>query len=256
MEQIIERGELAEDCLYRLMLHPELIEYEPNLVAYEKDYSKFYKESGIARVRKDDVSYSIVQDSTKFLFFQVGELKAYIKLGVSYCAQREFKAQSIEQTEEGFILNYSARGWYYKPFKDKPETTDWWKMDHSKREIIEGPNVDVKIEIKDVERGIEVNICANGIDRVPLKVEIGVDKDAFIDNEGFMCKGSPGNAVTVKSGDVTVRKGKDSMIIGPAFANHFFVDGKFGSEERSRNHFTIYFTDFTECSRTIFLTGK
>lgn len=251
MEQIIEAGHFTEDCLFRLMLYPELIDYEPEIKGYDKNYSKFYKESGIVRVRKNDISYSLIQNNSKPLFFQIGSLKAYMKIGVSYFAEREFMAQSIEKTSDGFLMDYTAKGWYYMPFDEKPDTTDWWKMDHSKRAQVITPNLNIKIKVTEIEAGIAVNISTSGCDRVPLKIEIGVDKGTFINNEGFMCTGDAGNAVTPKAGEVFVRKGMETMSIGPAFANHFFVDGKFGSEERSKNHFTIYFTDFTEFSHTI-----
>ncbi|WP_094548064.1 hypothetical protein [Petroclostridium xylanilyticum] len=256
MDDVIERGGKAPDCLDLFMIHPEFIEFELQGSAFPDNYKKYYKDSGIVRVRKNDISFSIIENNSRFLYFQAGALTAYMKIGVSYFDQREFKIQKLEETDQGYILNYRAQGWYYKPFNEKPDTTDWWKMDHSKREKIYGPNLDIIVKVQEVEDGIEVNIATQGCDRVPLRIEMGFTSGTLVKSDGFMCEGVAGGAIAVKSGNIEVSKDMDTIMVGPAFANHMFIGGKFGSEARSRDHFTIYFTDFTNFDHTITLKKK
>lgn len=251
MNRIIERGDLAPDCLDWYMLNPELIEYPLEAAFVPVNYEVFYPSSGIVRARRNDYSFSLIQGNTRFLYFQAGSLSMYMKIGVSYFDQREFKAKTIEKEADGYRLIYLAHGWYYLPFDEKPPTADWWRMDHKSRKMLSGPDLEIAVTVKEVENGIAVNIATSGCDRVPLKIEMAFSPDAFIQTESFMCQGSAGEAITVKTGNIEVTKGLDTILIGPAFANHNFVGGKFGSESRSSNHFTLYFADFTNFSRTI-----
>jgi hypothetical protein len=251
MEALIERGHMAPDCLSRLMINPELIEYQLSGNGFPDNYKQYYKESGIVRVRKGDVSYSLLENSGRFLYFQAGALNVYMRIGVTYFDQREFKIQKLLEIENGYELHYKAKGWYYKVFKDKPETSDWWKMDHTKREKISGPDLDFTVIINEIESGIAVNVKTDGCDRVPVKLEVCFSAGSSISSESFMCEGVAGGSIVAASGNIKVNKGMDSIEVGPAFGKHNFVGGYAGSETSSRDHFTIYFTDYTNFDHTI-----
>lgn len=255
MEGVYERGANAPDCLDLLMLNPELMEYTPEGCCFPENYKEYYKDSGIVRVRRGNTSYSIIENSSRFLYFQSGTLTAFMKIGVSYFDQREYKIQKLEQTACGYKLYYTAKGWYYKPLADKPDTTDWWKMDHTKREKKLGPDLDIIVSIQEVNNGIEVKVQTEGCDRVPLKIELGFNAGSSVKADGFMCEGTAGNAVTAVSGKVVVSKDADAIEVGPAFATHNFVGGKFGSEGRSVDHFTVFFTDSTNFDHTFTFKG-
>lgn len=251
MEDVSELGLMAPDNLNLLMINPELIEYEASVSNYPDTYKKYYKESGIVRVRRKDTSYSILENSGRFLYFQAGALSMYMRIGATYFDQREFKIQKLEETENGYILSYNAQGWYYKPFKEKPETSDWWKMDHSKREKIHGPNLNIVVTLEEINEGVKVNVKTEGCDRVPLKIEMCFSEGGIVKSEGFICEGTAGGTITATSGNIKVTKGMDTIEVGPAFGKHNLVNGYAGGEARSRDHFTIYFTDFTNFHRTI-----
>ncbi|WP_234122489.1 hypothetical protein [Clostridium hydrogenum] len=251
MDDVLEKGLRAPDFITLLMLHPELIEYEVNEAKVIDTYNKYYKDSGIIRVRRGQISYSIVQNTSYFLYFQVGALTSYMKIGVPYFDQREFKAQEIEKTDEGYLLKYKAVGWYYKPFKEKPQTNNWWQMDNNKREKIYGPDLNIKVLVKEIEEGIDVNIATAGCDRVPLKIELGFSSGSVIKTDSFICEGAAGKSITVLKENINISNGIDEMEVGPAFATHNFVEGNFGSEEKSKDYFTVYFADSTNFNRTI-----
>ncbi len=48
-----------------------------------------------------------------------------------------------------------------------------------------------------------------------------------------------------REGTVTASKGKYAITAGPGFGAHNYVAGKFGSQGRSQDCYTVYFTDFT-----------
>lgn len=251
MEDVSDLGLTAPDNLSLLMLSPELIEYEASGSKYPDNFKKYYRESGIVRVRRKDISYSILENSGRFLYFQAGALAMHMRIGATYFDQREFKVQKLEETEKGYVLSYNAQGWYYKPFKEKLDTSDWWQMDHSKREKIYGPNLDIVVTLEEIDEGIKVNIKTDGCDKVPLKIEMCFNEGGIVKSEGFICEGTAGGAITALSGNLKVTKGLDTIEVGPAFGKHNLVKGYAGGEARSRNHFTVYFTDFTNFDHTI-----
>jgi hypothetical protein len=256
MDDIVARGDLAPDCLDWYLLNPELIEFPLSKAALPEVYEGFYADSGIVRVRRGDYSFSLIRDNTRFLYFQAGSLSIYMKIGVSYFNQREFRGQTLEKTAAGYRLVYQAHGWYYLPFDEKPPTTDWWRMDNQSRKKIQGPDLEIMVTITEVERGIAVNVATSGCDRVPLKLELAVSAGALIQTDAFICQGTAGEAITVRNGTVEAVQGLDTVQIGPAFATHNFVGGKFGSEARSASHYTVYFTDYTHFNRTIVIKAK
>ena len=55
-------------------------------------------------------------------------------------------------------LHQTMRGWYYLPFEEKPETSDWWKMDQSKRKKKLGPDMEIDVYVEPAEGGIDVRV--------------------------------------------------------------------------------------------------
>lgn len=254
---ILKRGnELLPDCLGRLMLRKELASFELKEYGYPSQYKKFYPESEILRAKKDGISYSIVKNATKFLFFQSGNFVLDMKIGANYCEHRYFKIQEWERTENSDVLKFKARAWYYLPFEEAQNTSDWWKMDNASRKKLYKKDLDIIVTVTQVEEGIDVNIKAGGCDRVPLRVEISIPEGSMVDSEALYIEGSAGEGIVVRNGYVKVRKNNDMLLIGPGFGTHQFIEGNFGSEGRSRDGFTIYFTDFTDFDHTIHIERK
>lgn len=244
------------DFLINLMSLPELVDVEYDRSEIPTSYNRFYKESEIVRVRKEDYSYTILNHSSNFVYFQHGDLTVSVKIGASLCEHRSFKGETMVKTENGYELKQNMKGWYYLPFGEYQGTTDWWKMDNKKRELLHGPNLDFDVKVDEVEGGLDIHIAANGVDRAPIRVELAFDAGTMVQSESFTVEGVAGGFITAKQGTVTVTKGEYAIEAGPGFGTHDFVAGKFGSEGRSPQCFTVYFTDSTCFERTISLRAK
>ncbi|NLC68387.1 MAG: hypothetical protein GX754_06305 [Clostridiaceae bacterium] len=244
--------------LYLYMLKDELKEFESEMLPFNDNYHVYYRNSGIIRARKGDATYSILKDSSNFLFFQKGSLKCRIKLCASFFAKAQFKAQEIMETRNGYRLTFNTQGFYWMPFEEAPLTSDWRKMDHGKRQRVNVLDLVFNVYIEEYEKGLEVSFTAEGCDRVPVKVEFRFSPPCMVHGETFALQGEPGQSIVAKSGYVHVRKGIDTVTIGPAFANHTYATGMRGSEPQSKSGYTIYFTDFTPVNRKfrIELFGK
>lgn len=252
MEGIMARGSVAPNFLGFFAVHPELIDYELPTAQIPNNYSKYYIKSGIVRTRRENMSFTIVKDSDYFLYFQVGEIKLSIRILVRYFDKRIFKPQEIKKIEDGYVLEYTAHGWYYLPFDEKPQTSDWWNMENCKRKLIEGPNLNILVTVKEVDRGISVKITTSGCDGVPMFIEMYLDNDdVIVEGDGFICEGKHNSSITVKSGKVKIRKGSDVVGISPAFGKVLIPEQQLEEVGRKLDGFALYFSDVSNFEHSI-----
>jgi len=251
MDVVIEKGLSSMDCLIHYMNFPHLKELEHEGSSIPVSYEKHYRDSNIVRCRNGNFSYSILNQSPVFLYFQSGDLTMSLRIGASFCEHRAFQSERLEKSEQGYKLFQQMNGWYYLPFDKPQDTTDWWKMNNSAREKIYGPNMNFKVCIQEAENGIDISFKIDGTDRAPIRLEAVFDSGTRIESESFIAEGRAGDHIVAKNGMVTVSKEAHAIRIGPAFGAHHFVSGKFGSTPTDPNCFTVYFTDFTCCEHTL-----
>jgi len=249
-------GSGLPNVLYLYMLRPELKEFEIDLKPLPTNYEKYYANSGIVRARRGRWSYTLLKNNSSFLFLHNGNVRCYVKLCASFFAKGQFKATTLDKTESGYRMSYSAKGFYRMPFEQPPETSDWWKMDHNLRDIVNELELNFDVIIREVEDGLELHVITDGCDRVPVKLEIGFTANTWIESESFMFKGNPGEDMVLKDGFVQVRKGKDCIIVGPGFGKHSYTWDMRGSEPKSPYDFTIYMTEFTNIDKKISIIPK
>lgn len=245
MSILDEHNLTSMDCLIHFMNLPELISFEYEGCGIEKSYSKHFKDSNLVRCRINDYSYSIVNQSSSFLYFQHKALTVSVKIGGSFCEHRAFVPDLLVPEDNGYHLSQTMVGWYYLPFDEPQDTTDWWKMNNAGRKKLLGPNLEYNVDVVEAENGVDLHIKTSGIDRAPLRIELAFDGDCLVENNINTIQGAPGSCLLVKSGDVRVTKDDSTITVGPAFGAHQYTAGKFGSESRNPYCFTVYFTDFT-----------
>ena len=242
---VFEKNLLSPDLLLRLMLHPELKDYESDLFGTPTQYKAFYEESGIARVRRGNYSYTVMKDKSNFLYVHNGAIKLAVKIGGSFCEHRAFKAEKMWEENGEFHLHQTMRGWYYLPFPEKPDTSDWWKMDNASRPKKWGPDMDIDVVVRDTENGIDVDIRTSGVEGAPWRVELAFSGITRISNEHMTMPIHGDEVIVFKDSDFEVTDGFHTMQVGPAFGVHHFTDGKEDSEAKTAGAATVYMTDYT-----------
>ncbi|MCX7030553.1 MAG: hypothetical protein NTU62_10595, partial [Spirochaetes bacterium] len=253
MTGIVESGRQAPDCLDRLMLEGSPIDYGSEEIPALASYEKHFTDSRIVRLRRGQWSCSLLGNAGSFLFFQSGAIAASLRLGVTWFEQREFRAQTIEHVDGAWVLSCLMKGWYYLPFDQPPGTSDWWKMDHTKRRKTEGPDIVFTVKVRERPGGDGVDVDAEiaGWDHVPVRFEIFLTPGVLIQGDSFALEAKPGESVLVTSGVLRAQQGLDAMAIGPLFAEHRETRGVYGSEACSRELFTAYATTFTPVRRSL-----
>ncbi len=233
------------------MLHPEIKNFQMETLPLTADFEKFYPKSGIVRVRRENTSYTLLKNNSRFLFFQAGSLRCYMKLCASFFAVAQFKAQELQKTENGYRLSFTSQGCYRMPLDQPPMSPDWSLMDHSSRRKVNMVELKLNVDVLETAGSLSVHIASQGCDRVPAKVELCFSADSAAEGENFIIHGDAGGSITVKSGFITVKKGMDQIRVGPGFAKHAYTSRMRGSEPRSAAEFTVYFTDYTPVDRNI-----
>jgi hypothetical protein len=247
-----EKNILSPNVLIRYMLHPELIDFESDVCGTPTQYHAYYADSGIARVRREGYTYTVMKDKSNFLYVHNGDIKLAVKIGGSFCEHRAFKAETMEMDETGaFHLHQTMRGWYYLPFPEKPATSDWWQMDNASRPKKLGPDMDIDVTVRETEDGIDVDIRTSGVEGAPWRVELAFSGIDRISNDHMTMPVRGDEVLVLKDSFFTVSNAVSTMEVGPAFGVHHFTDGKEDSEAKTPGAATVYLTDYTAFHHTI-----
>lgn len=243
---IREKGILAPDVLANFLCFPDHIGYEARESGTPTRYHAFYTDSGIARVRREKYTYTVMRGKSNFLYVHNGSIKLAMKIGGSFCEHRAFKAETMTMDDSGaFHLHQTMRGWYYLPFEEKPATSDWWKMDNASRKKKLGPDMDIDVTIRETADGIDVDIRTEGVQGAPWRVELAFSGISRISSDHMTMPIHGDEVLVLKDSFFEVSNFDQTMTIGPAFGFHHFTDGKEDSEVKTPGAATVYMTDYT-----------
>ena len=251
----MERGDLAPDCLHIVMNHDEMMGYHFEEYGFLEEYRKFFRHAGVLRVRKPSYTYTVLNGKSAFLYFKSKGTTLCVKIGESCCDIRNFIPQTIEELPDGCRLEAEAQSWYYLPFKEKQDTSDWWKMDQTKREKLISSRLKTTLEIREKDQGLELHLKAEGLDRLPLRLEIFIPAGVTLEHPAFALEAAAGEGMILKDGYLEVHDGSVTMEIGPGFGEHSFK-GHYSGEEINSAGFTVYANGYTPLEKHFSLMVK
>lgn len=250
-----ETGRQAPNCLHLLMIYDKTLDYTFENCGFLKTYHKLFKEAGVLRVKKENYSYTVMKNRSAFLYFNVNGLEAYLKIGESYCEIRNFVPDEMDVQEGKTVLSHTARGWYYLPWKEKQNTSDWWQMDHKKRDLMITSDLHTQVVITECEDGLEISVDTDGLERLPLRMELCVPSQTILENDHFCMETVAGKSMVLSDDYVTMTKGLTSIEFGPGACEHHFK-GHYSGEEVNADGYTIYCNTYTPTKRVYTLKVK
>lgn len=233
-----------------------LSDYEPMLEEISDEFEVFFKPSNIVRSRKGDFGVTLLGESPNFLFVQIGRLRCYVRMCASFFAVAQFKASEITKTTKGYSMEFTSSGRYKWPFETPPKTNVWEEMDHASRKSVNEVSLKFTVDFQINEKSVLLDVKTEGCDRVPLKLEFCFTGGCDVEGPGFMVDGKAGNSIIVGEGNVTASLGLNEITVGPGFADHKYAASMRGSEPKSNNDFTVYFTGFSNIEKTIEISAK
>lgn len=250
-----ETGRQAPNCLHLLMIYDKTLDYTFANCGFLKTYHKLFKEAGVLRVKKENYSYTVMKNRSAFLYFNVNGLEAYLKIGESYCEIRNFVPDEMDVQEGKTVLSHTARGWYYLPWKEKQNTSDWWQMDHKKRDLMITSDLHTQVVITELADGLEISVDTDGLERLPLRMELCVPSQTTLENDHFCMETVAGKSMVLSDDYVTMTKGLTSIEFGPGACEHHFK-GHYSGEEVNADGYTIYCNTYTPTKRVYTLKVK
>ncbi len=252
-----EKNLAAPDCLIWFMLCPQYRNLEFGESYDFGNFHAFYRDSGIVRGRNGRFTYTVMSGKSNFFYLHSGTIKLEVKVCGSFCEHRAFKADNIEQLPGGgYHLNQVMRGWYYLPFEDAPETSDWWKMNQVARPKKYGPNMQIDVWVQEVKGGVDIRVKTSGVEGAPWRIELAFFGVNFLTSRQIDMPLTGSEVLVVKEGEVEVANGFDTLLIEPCFGKHHFIEGKEDSEKKTQGAFTLYLTDYTAFDREIHIRNK
>ena len=250
-----ETGRQAPNCLHLLMIYDKTLDYTFENCGFLKTYHKLFKEAGVLRVKKENYSYTVMKNRSAFLYFNVNGLEAFLKIGESYCEIRNFVPDEMDVQEGKTVLSHTARGWYYLPWKEKQNTSDWWQMDHKKRDLMITSDLHTQVVITELADGLEISVDTDGLERLPLRMELCVPSQTTLENDHFCMETVAGKSMVLSDDYVTMTKGLTSIEFGPGTCEHHFK-GHYSGEEVNADGYTIYCNTYTPTKRVYTLKVK
>lgn len=265
----------------RIVLYKSLILCMGNLVLLEKmppykklpaDYSKLFAQSGLARIRRENVTASIFGGDDKpliiasgrscnpdYFTFRKGEaVLEYARLSTNFFHMGFFRSNGVVKSGNTYVLTEKKEAYYYQPLpENKRNKTGNYKLTESmdrrfwsKMAFEDRPRTTLTLETRVIvyeENGIfKMDFELNG----PPNVEVTLE---FCFNYGGTLEGvttAPGsNDYFLKSGYAKYRFNNEVIKIGPGKYGHDRIR-RLGGEE-----YSTHFGSIKGRGKHVYITG-
>lgn len=118
---------------------------------------------------------TILSDNPIFLtFFKGNAALEAVRLSSAFFGKGQFKGQTLERSENSFIMRQKLIGPYYQPLEkeDIPEDGNGWQVSRIKRRQTEVQVQETVVSVSEIDGRIEINIQVSGTEDVPVAVEL------------------------------------------------------------------------------------
>lgn len=212
-------------------------------------YHKYFKHSDMVRIREGEVDMSIITDnSTFFTFFKGQAALEAVRLSAAFFGKGQFTAQTLEETDEGYVLSSTISGPYYQPLaKEKiPDDTDAWsKVPRSEREQSEVQVLNTRIYVKQAGGKATIKVSVDGPENLPVTLELALRPGGSLQH--VTPKEGVEKAYLAINGQYAVyRNGGDTLKIGPGVVEHKWTQLRGALPKLEAD--CLYFTKYAPCA--------
>ncbi|RXK48973.1 hypothetical protein [Aquirufa rosea] len=219
------------------------------------NYVKSFPYSGILRIRRNRWDSTILVNNPNFLTFQHGNATLQgLRLAASFFGKGQFQSHEIQQDGDTWVLQQKLDGPYFQPHQKEQIAPDgdWEKMPRSNRQQSEVQYLETRIQIKERDGGLMIDIHMKGTDGVPVSLELIFRGDGRF--EGVIPSGKENNTYLLKEPEGKYTLGDDSIRFGPGRAEHknIHLRGALAFAQAP----SVYITAFTPFAHQLFLSSK
>jgi hypothetical protein len=231
-----------------LLEYPVLSEPLPAPAPLPGDFEKPFPEVGIVRIRRGDLSATLVLGGSSRLLTlrHRGAVMEGVRFATSFFGKAQFIPDRAEKQGNTYRFRQSLEAPYYQPLPQRitPQT---WAATRPTRRQTEIAHLEQSADITEIPGGFQVRIRAHGTTGVPLAVEIGFRDDGELEG----CRQVPGRpgSFVLERGMGVYRAGSGQIRFGPGSVPHEYVQLR-GAEPKLPAR-SVYITGFTPFDRTL-----
>lgn len=265
-EDKIPLVQFLEEPLYRRTL--------PDPEPLPTDYARFFANSALARIRREEISATVyggsdwplgiasglASNSTFFNFRKGKAVLESVRMLPVFFSEGAFRSAGMSVEENRYLLHQQMHVPYYQPLPkhlrnpkgDYPLTPAgnrfWSKMNFPQRPQSSIQTLDQKVAISENAGAFELAFDIGGHDRVPVAIELTFRHDGEL--EGIEPGASRPNLSFLRQGTGRFRVGNDVIAFGPGQGDHEMVRMEGASFPASPNteppdRHRVYITGFT-----------
>ena len=212
------------------------------------DYAKVFPNSGLARIRRGNISASVyggsdwpagvasgLASNPTFFNFRKGKaILQSVRMGGQFFSEAVFRSEGLQANGNEYTLHQRLDAPYYQPLPknlrnpkgDYPLTPArdfrfWSKLDFPHRQMSNIQTLDQKVTVVEKQGAFELHFDVTGHDRVPLTVELTFRPGGELGGSLQELAARDGNKVfLLKEGTGRYRVGDDVIEFGPGQAEH------------------------------------
>jgi hypothetical protein len=231
--------------------YPELLKPLTAGLALPADFEKYFPMSGIARVRRAELSGTVVlHGSSRVFSMQYGDAAiTAVRFATSFFGKGQFIPSAFEKRGKVWVMQQNLEGPYYQPV-ERQVTRDNWDAVRRERRQTQVAKLVQSMEVTESKNGFTLHVRASGTANVPVAVEIGFREGGQLEG----CTPAPAQpGLVLASGMGVYKAGRNSIRFGPGAAPHQYTELR-GAEPTLPGQ-SVYITGFTPFDRTITFEG-
>jgi hypothetical protein len=237
------RGRLASE-LPAFLEDPALQRPMPASSALPTDYARVFSYSGLARVRRQEISATILAGNPTFFSMHKGfAVLEALRFASAFFGKGQFMGEKLEVQAGKYVLRQSLEGPYYQPLpKDELERhRDPMKRDRTLRARSNGQKLESVAMITELDGRFEVAIEIAGTENVPVAVELAFRRGGQLKGVEEVQNG--GDTYLLRSGFGQYIQGNQVIEFGPGQVEHTWTQ-LHGALPKG-DGLSVYLTGFT-----------
>lgn len=250
----------ADPNVHLLWLFYAVLKYgdpEPVSAALPHDFARHYPLNGVWRVRRDRLSASVFQNTTRLLTLVYGKAElSSVKISQTYFGQYIGRFVSNAMQVEGDTCTLRSEGLsnprrpgYELPL-GRPVPHDQWQQMIPERQLRRLPPALSTLTITEVESGFDLHYqTLEGLDRVAAQIAFDFAPGGIWETAETRTKPGAGQVIFLKQGSGEMRYGSDVIRIEPGAYAHGMWQMR--DAEQALEHVRILLTFLTPINYTI-----
>jgi len=251
MAQFLEATQTAgvSSQLIYFLEAPELAAPLPPPTALPANFERHFSHSGLVRIRRGEMSATILADNPSFFSLHVGSAAVTLRFASAFFGKGQFVGQRLRRQGKSWVLSQDLTGPYYQPIgiEHRRSDGDWNKMPRELRPTSEVQSLKSTVRITEVDRGFDVKLDISGTNGVPIAIEFNCRDGSSIFGAARLTQ-VPG-AWVLPSGEARISSDNSSVFIGEGQAAHRWTQIRGALPKRSGE--SVYVTGFSPFQDTL-----